>query len=363
MKILRNYVVAEHISPFLVTLGGLTAVLLLGNILKFGELVVAKGVSIIDLLRLLIYLVPSLFSFTLPMACLVAMVLAFSRLNTDFELIAMRASGVSPARLIPPMVMLGLVLSMILVVLNDRVIPASHLAYRRQLKAIGIKQPAAYLEAGTFMKDFPPYIIFVYQVQGTTLHDIRIYEPQANGPTRTIIASRGEFERIPGKRGVQLKLYSGSADEWNQENPLAFYKVAFSTYVMNLHSDQDDPERLGKKLKEMTFGELIQERRKLAVQDIETFPVSLELHRKIASAFAPLIFMLFGLNFGLRLQRYERLMTYVWILALFIGYYLAGIGMNAVALKGWMTPAVSMWVPNLFSAVVASVLLAETVQR
>jgi lipopolysaccharide export system permease protein len=243
------------------------------------------------------------------------------------------------------------------------VVPSSHLAFRRQLKAIGIKQPAAYLEAGTFIKDFPPYIIFVYQVRGTTLHDVRIYEPQANGPTRTIIASRGEFERIPGKRGVQLKLHNGSADEWSQENPLAFYKVAFSTYAMNLRSDQDDPERLGKKLKEMTFGELMQEQRKLAVQDIETLPVSLELHRKIASSFAPLVFMLFGLNFGLRLYRHERLMTYVWVLLLFMGYYLSSVGMNAVALKGWLPAAIAMWVPNIAGCILGSALLTRTVRE
>ncbi|MBI3323628.1 MAG: LptF/LptG family permease, partial [Candidatus Omnitrophica bacterium] len=60
MKLLRTYVLKEHIGPFLVTLGGLTAALLVGNILKFAELVIAKGVSVFDILRLLIYLIPSL---------------------------------------------------------------------------------------------------------------------------------------------------------------------------------------------------------------------------------------------------------------------------------------------------------------
>ncbi len=363
MKILRTYLLNEHISPFFVTLGGLTTVLLIGNLLKFAELVIAKGVSVFDLLRLLIYLTPYLFCFTIPMACLIAMVLAFGRLNTDYELIAMRACGLAPARLVLPMVILGLVLSAIVLVLTDRVVPASHLAFRRQLKAIGIKQPTAYLEAGTFIKDFPPYIIFVYQVRGKTLHDVRIYEPQAKGPTRTIIANRGEFERLPAKRGVQLKLYNGSADEWSQESPGAFYKVAFLTYAMNLRSDQDDPERLGKKLKEMTFSELITEQKKLSVQSIETLPVELELHRKISSSFAPLVFILFGLAFGLKLQQHERLITYVWVLGVFMVYYLSSIGMNAVALKEWLTPSSAMWIPNIFASVVASVLITDTVRQ
>jgi lipopolysaccharide export system permease protein len=362
MRILRTYLLKEHVWPFVVTLCGLTLVLLLGNLMKFAELVVAKGVSVFDLLRLLIYLTPYLFSFTIPMACLIAMVLSFGRLNADYEIIAMRASGIAPARLVAPMVVLSLVLSLLVLVLNDRIVPASHLAFRRQIKAIGVKQPTAYLEAGTFIKDFPPYIIFVYQVRGKTLHDVRIYEPQANGPTRTIIATRGEFERLPGKSGVVLKLTSGSADEWSTENPGAFYKVAFSTYAINLRSDQDDPERVGKKLKEMTFTELVEQRRMLAVQDIETLPVTLELHRKIASAFAPAVFILFGLALGLQLGHQERLMTYVWVLAIFMGYYLSSVGMNAVALKGWLDAAAAMWIPNVFGATVASVLIAGSVR-
>ena len=225
MRILRTYILQEHLGPFFVTMGGLTAVMLVGNIIKSMELVVAKGVSPFDILRLMIYRIPDMLSFTVPMACLIAMVLAFGRLSADYELIAMRASGVAPIRLVFPIFMVGLVISALLLIVNDRLVPASHLAFRRQLKAIGIKRPTAYLEAGTFIKEFPPYVIFVYQVDGQKLTHVRIYEPQPNGPTRTIIAERGEFIRLPSKRGVQLKLYDGTVDEWDPLRPGSFYKV------------------------------------------------------------------------------------------------------------------------------------------
>src|SRR3989338_9123295 len=146
MRILRTYILREHAAPFLVTLGGLTAVLLVGNIIKFAELVVAKGVSVVDIVRLILYLLPYMLGFTIPMACLVAMTLAFGRLSTDYELIAMRASGVAPIRLAFPILAVGFVISLLVLIVNDRLVPSAHLAFRRQLKAIGIKQPAAYLE-------------------------------------------------------------------------------------------------------------------------------------------------------------------------------------------------------------------------
>ena len=363
MRILRAYILKEHASPFFVTMGGLTAVLLVGNIIKFAELVVAKGVSLFDILRLMIYLIPYMLSFTVPMACLISMILAFGRLSADYELIAMRASGVAPIRLVFPMVLVGLVISTLLLIVNDRIVPASHLAFRRQLKAIGVKQPTAYLESGTFIKDFPPYTIFIYHVNGPMLESVRIYEPQPNGPTRTIIADRGEFERLPTKRGVQLRLYDGTVDERDPLHPGTFYKVTFTTYAMTLRSDQDDPERIGKKLRELTFKELLAERQRLSAEGIETLPISLELHRKIASSYAVLVFVLFGLAFGLRLHHHERLTSFLWVLMVFVTYYLAMIGTNALALKNWLTPAMAMWLPNLVGGAISSVMVLRAVRR
>jgi LPS export ABC transporter permease LptF len=362
MRTLRTYVLWEHFAPFFVTIGGLTAVLLVGNIIRFTELIIAKGVNVFDVLRLILYLTPYMLSFTVPMACLIAMTLAFGRLSTDYELIAMRASGVAPVRLAAPLLVVGLLISTLLLIVNDRVVPEAHLAFRRQLKAIGIKQPTAYLEAGTFIKEFAPYLIFVYQVDGRRLSGVRIYEPQPNGPTRTIIAERGEFERLPDKRGVRLNLHDGTMDQWDPLHPGSFYKVNFGSYSVILRSDQDDPARIGKKLKELTFKELSAERSRLGAQGIETLPIDLELHRKIASPFAAVVFVAFGLAFGLRLYHQERLISFLWVLGVFILYYLGMIGMNAVALKGWVAPWLAMWVPNLIGSAVSAVMILRTVR-
>jgi len=350
------------VGPFIAALGALTITLLIGYIVKFAELVIAKGVGLADIVRLLVYLFPYMLSFTIPMACLIAMILAFGRLSTDYELIAMRASGIAPLRLVWPVLVTGLVISVLLLIVNDRVVPQSHLAFRRQLKAIGIKQPTAYLEAGTFIKEFPPYVIFVYEVEGDQLFHVRIYEPQPDGPTRTIIADRGEFEPTESRRNVQLKLYDGAVDEWDPVHLGTFYKVAFNSYGMILKADHDNLQ-VGKKLKEMTLKELGAERQRILRDGINPTPIALEFHRRIASSFATLVFILFGLSLGLRLHHHERLISFVWILGIFLAYYLSTIGINAVVLKGWMPAWGAMWLPNLIGAAVGSVLLWRTVRR
>lgn len=362
MKILRTYLLREHLSPFFVTLGGLTVVLLVGNILKFAELVISKGVSIWDILRLLIYLIPSLLSFTIPMAAMVAIVMALGRLNSDFELIAMRASGIAPVRIVFPLLIVSVLIGGGIVILNDRVIPAAHLAFRKELKSIGIKQPSAYIEAGTFIKEFAPYVLFVYQVEGKTLFNVRIYEPRPQGPTRTIVANRGEFAPLPGGAGVRLTLFEGTVDEWDPEHPGSLYKVSFGTYGMNLVPDAAKA-KVGKKLKEMTFREMLAERQRIEAEHIDSLPVTIEFHRKVASSFSVVVFVLFGLALGLRLHHHEKLITFVWVLGIFIAYYLMSVAMNAVALKGWLPAWVTMWLPNVVGMAVGGAWLAKAVRR
>ena len=363
MRILRTYVLREHLAPFLATIGALTAALLVGHIIKFAELVIAKGVNVFDILRLLLYLVPYMSSFTIPMACLVAMILAFGRLSTDYELIAMRASGIAPLRLVFPIVMTGAVLSLLLLVINDRLIPESHLAFRKQLRTIGQQRPAAYIEAGTFIREFSPYTIFVYQLEGQKLLDVRIYEPQANGPTRAIIASRGEFESTPDRKGVRLLLYDGTADQWDPSLPGLFYKITFGSYAMDLRSDRNETSKMSRKLKEMSFHQLLQERQRVASEGIDTRPVSLEFHRRIASSFAALVFVVFGLALGLQLRHHERLVSFVWVFIIFLAYYLASIGLSAVGIKGWLPAWVAMWLPNVTGLGLGVLLVARAIRH
>ncbi len=101
MRILRNYILKELLWPFLLSLVIFNFVLLMGNLIKLAELMVNKGVSIIFVLKLFLFLIPSLLSLTIPMAVLTATLLAFGRLASDNEITSMRASGFPGKRVDP----------------------------------------------------------------------------------------------------------------------------------------------------------------------------------------------------------------------------------------------------------------------
>ncbi|MFC1675068.1 LptF/LptG family permease, partial [Candidatus Omnitrophota bacterium] len=296
MRILRNYFLKEFIGPLLLALGVLTFVMLLGNMIKIADMVINKGVDIFSVTKLFLFMTPYLLTYTLPISCLSAVLLSLGRLSNDNEVIAIRASGINLFSLILPLLIVGLILSMILVIFNDRVIPYVHFASRKTIVDVGIKNPTAALEPGVFINSFEKYILFIYQIDKNKLTNVRIYEPQGEDkPTRTIVAKHGEFISVPDKKMVKLKLMNGTSDEPDPENPTHFYKLNFKTYFMTLNlSQMEDSDKLRKKPKDMTVLELRNEIRNLKSQGIDPAPILTTIHKKVALSFSCFIFILLG---------------------------------------------------------------------
>lgn len=363
MKILRSYVLFEHLPPFLMSLAVFTFVLMMGNLVKLADLVINKGVAVGYVARFFVLLLPFLLSYTIPMALLTALLLALGRLGQDNELTAMRASGISLWRLAWPLAMLALVASIGMTLLNDRVVPWAHFESRKLLKEIGIRRPAAYLEPRTFIRAFEPFIIFMYDLKDDQMREVRIYEPQPGRPTRTIVAERGTFETSPDGSIIRLKLLNGSTDEADARNPDLIYKSFFKTYFITLNFGEAQNKPMDKKPKEMTLRELQRDMAELGAAGVDILPLRVEWHRKIAFSFSCLAFVLIGLPLGLTTKRGERLGGFALSLAVFITYYLGMLGGNALAERHLLSPGWAMWTPNLVAMALGLILfyrLAES---
>jgi lipopolysaccharide export system permease protein len=216
--------------PFMLSLATLVFIMLTGNLINLFNLVIEKGVSVVLVSQLILLFIPNILSYAIPLAILSATLLTIGRLSADNEIVAIRASGINLYKLCFPVIVLGMLASLASIPLNDRLKPNALFATRKIVKQIGVKSPAAFLEAGTFIRTFQNYIIFIYGIHQNKLTNIRIYQPQEGGPTRTIIAKRGEFLPIMEKDIVKLKLIDGTSDEPNPKDPYAFYKLNFKTY-------------------------------------------------------------------------------------------------------------------------------------
>ncbi|MBN1870130.1 MAG: LPS export ABC transporter permease LptF [Candidatus Omnitrophica bacterium] len=355
MRIIRNYILRECIIPFFMALVVLTCVFLLGNLIQLTNLVINKGVSIATVGKAFLLMIPVFLGYTIPIACLISVIMAFSRFSADNEIIALRASGVHLGRLLTPLVICGLIASLFLIVLNERIIPYAHHEQRRVLKNLGAENPAAMLEAGMFIHAFENQIIFIHKIENNKMYNITIYQPQPDGPTRTIIAKRGEFTPVPGGNQIKLKLMDGTSDEPNLENPENFYKLNFQNYFMTLDLTKDT-KAVEKKPQSMTLKELQTETEKLERLFVNTAHLRTEYFRKIAWSFSPLIFILIGFPLAVITNRRERSANIVIAVLCFAFYYLVSLGCEALSKKGIAPPEIIMWAPNIIAVAGALIL-------
>ena len=367
MRILRNYILKEILPPFILALVIITFSFLVGNIVKLADYVINKGVETRYVWQLFIYLMPTLLSFAIPMSTLTAILLGFGRLSSDNEIIAMRATGVNLYKIAMPAIIFGLFLSILSIPLHDRIVPVSHYKARMLLKEVGLRHPAAYLEAGTFIKGFKDYILFIHEIKYgkeiTEFKNIRIYQPQKNGPTRTIVAKSGELISQPDKNTIQLKLVSGTSEEANPTNPNQFFKLNFEEYYITLTLDDSTLEESGKKTKEMTFDELFNNAADLDEKGIDSTPLIRRFHKRLARSFASFAFVLIGIPLAITTRRSEKsigiglafvLATIYWLLSSF-GQILA----TKDAIPIWL----AMWFANIIMISLGLLLMRITVRR
>jgi len=364
MKILKNYIAKEWFILFGLCLGIISFVLVVGNVVKLVEMVIAKGVTPAVVGKLFIYLLPSLLVFAIPIATLAATLLCFGRLAYDNEITALRSSGVSMYPLLMYLIMIGLLLSLVCLYFNDSLIPRTHYLTRTILQEIGVKKPTAYLEEKTFIKAFKDHIMFIYRIRNDTMENIRIYQPQSDRPTRSIVAESGAFISIPEKNAIKLMLRNGTADEPSFDDPEVFYKLNFKNYHITLSlQDKIDIQPLDKKVSDMTIREIESEINAMRALNIDVGPLLVGLHRKYSMAFSSLIFIFIGMPLAIRVKRRERSLGLGISVIVCLVYYLFMALGESLALRNKVFPWLGVWLPNIVFLVIGLTLTYKILEE
>ena len=352
MHILRNYILRECLTPFTLSISILTSVFLLGYLPQLANKVINGGVSLAAMSQVFMYYVPILMGYTLPIACLITVILALGQMSSQNEILAMRASGIHLLRLLAPLTVVGVALCMVVYILNDRLIPRAYVAQTRILQETGSQDPSAMLEPGSFINAFDKYIVFIYRIEGDLLYGVRIYQPAPNKPTKTIIAEQGEFVHVPGKDQLMLKLINGTTDEPDLSNPNNFYKLNFQTsfITMDLSKKKTQGE---KKSKEMTLKELHRKIKSLRRFNIDPSPLITEYQRRLAWSLSPLLFILLGFPFAAVTHRRAKSANLLFALLFAAPYYILSLACQGMAAQNVLNPIILMWIPDVVALAVA----------
>jgi len=264
VKIVARYILREHVGPLLFALSALTSLLLLNFIAKrFGDLV-GKGLPWTVIAEFLALSIPFTLAMTLPMAVLVATLHAFSRLASENEVTAFKASGVSVRRLMVPVIVASLFLTGLMVWFNDQVLPrANHRLATLQSDIARVKPTLALSEQ--VINEVVPRQLFLRagRVVSETnqLRDVTIYDLSVPNKRRTIIADSGLLAFNATGEDLILRLYDGSTTELGDTDPERLQRSFFREDVIRVRGvatrlDRNEDRNYYKSDREMSVCEM-----------------------------------------------------------------------------------------------------------
>ena len=222
MKIISKYVLREHVGPFLFALTALTSLMILNFISRqFGELV-GKGLPASVIGEFFLLSIPFTIALTLPMSVLVAVLYAFSRLAAENEVTALKASGVSPWRIVTPALAAGLVMTLFLLAFNDQVLPRANHELKTLQDDISQTKPTFLLKPQIVnaIREGQFYLKAGKIDQATSkMREVVIYDLSDPTRRRTIYADSGSISLAENRRDLQMELYSGQMQQVATEKP------------------------------------------------------------------------------------------------------------------------------------------------
>jgi lipopolysaccharide export system permease protein len=217
LKKLHLLVLKSFMGPFFATFFVALFVLLMQFLWKYVDYLVGKGLDGVVIGELLFYSSASLIPMALPLAILLSSIMTFGNLGEHFEMVAIKAAGVSIRKVFAPMVVLMVFISVAAFFTSNFLIPKANLKSKALLYDVKNQKPSLLIKEGVFNSDIEGYSIRIGKKDpdNETIHDIVIYDnvEDASAGRSVIVAEDGRMVMSEDKRYLFLDLYKGKRYE------------------------------------------------------------------------------------------------------------------------------------------------------
>lgn len=367
-RTLTLYIVSEIVPPFLLGLAAFTVILLVARILRLVELVVTRGVPLLQIGKLFALIFPTFLEMTVPMALLLAIFLGLGRLAGDREILALKASGISPTQILMPIATVALFVSLITLLLTTLVRPAANLALKKELYDIAKHRVGTALRERVFNDDFPQVLIYVDEVvpPGETSQGMLIVDRRDPARENIIFGKVAIIVSDEEAKTINLKLFDGAVYERERKRQ-SFSQTHFSTYDFTLDLEEAfspirKKERGPKEMSLRRLGKAIQLKEEKGLRPTAEL---IELHQRFSFAFTPLVLSLLGVSVVMLPARSRASRSWGFALCLtwlLVYYGLLSMG-KALGERDFLPPSLALWLPNITVGLIAARLFQKALKE
>jgi lipopolysaccharide export system permease protein len=365
LNLLDRYIFKSALAICAGSMGLFAFLLMIGNVIRdLVPLVIAGQLAYAEAARLVLLMVPFVISYALPMGVLTGVLLTLGRLSADNEITAMRAAGISVARLARPILLLGALGAVVALRVNFESMPWAKLQYERELTASVRANPLSFIVPRTFIRDFPGYVVYVGDKKGGGFRDFWLWQMDpGRRVVRLVHAAEGSFSYNAAGNELILTLSQAAIETRNEKDPEDFTAAQPIGTFEKWEEVRLPLDRLfnkggvRQKLRWMTYAELQAKEDSLSRgggtaperqrREKDRMEVSFVIQEKFNTALSVFSFALVGVPLGVRLSRRETSANLGIALLLALGYYFVNVAIGWLDRTPALRPDLLLWAPNL----------------
>ena len=252
LKKLNIYIIRQYIGTFIFTFFVAIFILLMQFLWTWVDEFIGKGVEFAVMFKLLFYTSVTFVPMALPLAILLSSLMCFGNLGEYYELVAMKASGISTWKVMRPLFYFSLTMSILGFFFSNNVMPVANLRMQSTLYDVSHKKMTLEIPEGVFYRGIDQYVIKVAKKSkdGNWMYDIMIYDhTDGKGNVKVTVADSGYMAMTPSQHDMIFTLYDGynyneMIDDKDYRSRRPFQKMSFKRQLVTFDMSQFDMKHI-----------------------------------------------------------------------------------------------------------------------
>lgn len=234
------YILRNHVVPFVFSIITLMCIFLLQFLMKFADRLIGKGLDIWVIIKLITFNLAWMVVLVVPMATLVATLMAFGNMSQNNEVTIMKSSGSSLYRMMLAPFIASIIVGYLLFVFNDDVLPDANHNAKLLMEDISRQKPTLSLEPGVFSQEVANYAILAKGINQKTndLEDVVIYDYTDPSQVNIVTAHKGKIYFSKDQSKLLMDLWDGEIHLSSITQSDLYRKLLFKKHSITMNGDQ-----------------------------------------------------------------------------------------------------------------------------
>ena len=356
MKIINDYILKESKLSIVFGITLFTFIFLIEIIVSMMESILVKGLSVIDVARMISFYLPMILSQTIPMGIFLGIMITFGNFTKNSEITALNSMGVSLNKILKPVVWIGMGATLFIFFLQESLVPRSFIKLQQLSYKMVYENPVFQLRDKVLIDGFANYKIYIDSINKKTKDAekvlVMIQEEDAKYPT-LVLGKTANWE------DAALLLKDADFYRYDDKGELVVTgnfekkRVPFTSYFKDISVKVKDIEG-------MNIHQLKQEIEKKDKSEI--VPYIVEINRKIAVPMSTIALAILGVLLSIGNSRSGKGINFgIGIVVIFLYIVLLNIGI-VFSYRGIMSPFVGVWTPNIILYIYTFILYSRKVR-